>query len=210
MTNLGTLVTRISARLKDPNFTAVTRAEVIAVINDAISFYSNERFRFNEFEEQVNLTTGNPELTLVTNTTPERIFKTNGIVVVYGKIRWRLAKVSSQEYDALNVEGTGIPFAWTYRDGKYYVYYYPSGDFAAIVRGLKAYTALSADSDSNDFTEKGDRLIMYETLSRLYSEFRQDDKMESYYTAKAKAEFDSLKASERAVVGTGKIQVGEL
>lgn len=210
MATLGTLVTRVSARLKDPNFTAVSRAEVVNVINDAIDFYGNSRFVFNEFEETVNLTTGNPELVLVTNTTPERIFKTNGIVINYGKIRWRVAKVSSQEYDALNVEGTGIPFAWTWRNGKYYVYYYPSADYQAIVRGLKTYAALANDADTNDFTDHADRLIMYETLSRLSSEFRQDDKMEAYYTAKAKQEYDSLQTRKRQLVGTGRIQVGEL
>lgn len=210
MANLGTLVTRVSARLKDPNFTAVSRAEVVNVINDAIGFYGNNRFEFNEFEETVNLTTGNPLLTLTTNTSPERIFNTNGIVINYGKIRWEVKKVSSQEYDALNVEGLGIPFAWTWRNGKYLVYYYPSADYQAIVRGLKAYAPLANDSDSNDFTVNADRLLLYETLSRLSAEFRQDDKMEAYYTAAAKREYASLQQSKRQHVGTGRIQVGEL
>lgn len=210
MTTLGTLVTRVSARLKDPSFTAVTRAEVVAVINDAITFYADDRFAFNEFEETVPLTAGNPLLTLVTNIDPERIYNTNGIVINYASNRWPLNKISSEEYDALNVQGRGIPFAWTWRNGKYEVYYYPDAAYSAVVRGLKSYPPLALDADTNDFTDSADNLIMYESLSRLYAEFRQDDKMEAYYTGKAASEYRNLQKKKRNLVGTGRIQVGGL
>lgn len=210
MATLGTLVTRASARLKDPTFQAVSRAEVVAVINDAITHYKAKRFFFNDFEETINLTINNPLLVLVTNPNPALIFKTGGIVINYASTRWLTTKVSSNEYDAMNVQGSGIPFAWTFRDGQYFLYYYPDAAYSTVVRGLKNYLPLVNDSDSNDFTVEAESMILYQTLSRLYGEFRQDEKMEGYYTGRANDEFKTLKSRTQDNNGTGRIEVESL
>lgn len=214
---LGPLVTRIFARLKDPTFTSISRAEGIAVINDAITFYSDFHFFFNEFKEDVTLVIDNPVLpALVTNINPTLIFNTGGIVINYGSMRWDTLKISSEEYDARNVQGQGIPYAWTFRAGQYELYYYPDAAYTAVVRGLKSYTAFpTAQSDpndalTNDFLVNAANLIMYEALSRLVAEFRQDDKMEAYYSGRAKNEFDDLKKQTRRLIGTNRIQVEQM
>lgn len=210
-TTLLTLVTRVSARLKDPNFTAVSKLEVVAVINDAIDFYSNSRFAFNEFKETVTLNIGDMVVpALTTNTDPDRIFQTDGMVINYSSAKWPLMKVSSDEMDRLDVQGQGMPYAWTWRNGGYEVYYRPDVAYDLIIRGLKSYAPLVLDTDHNDFTDNAGVLIMNETLSRLFAQFRQDDKMEGYFTAAALQEFKSLQTTKRRLVATGRIQVQEM
>lgn len=210
MATFGGLATKASTRLKDADNTAVSASDVRDVINDAIQHWSKDRFWFNEFEETVTLTQDNPVLTLTTNT-PLYLFQTDGVVIDFAQTRWLLKKVSSAEYDRMNTEGRGLPFAWTERNNQFEVYWYPDTDYTAIVRGIKAYARFatdgSADTSENDFTTQAADLILYEALSRLFGEFRQDEKMEAYYQARTRNEYQSLKAQTRRDKATGRINV---
>lgn len=210
MATFGALQTKVSTRLKDPSNQAVSASDVADVINDAIEHWSKKRFWFNEFQETVTLTVGSPTLTLATNT-PLYLFKEDGVVINYAQCRWPLAKISPAEYDEMNVEGKGLPFAWTERNNGYEVYWYPDVAYSAIVRGVKAYARFATDgsenSQSNDFTTNAADLIMYEALSRLYGEFRQDPKMEEYYSNRASNEYQTLKRQTRRDKATGRIAV---
>lgn len=210
MATFGQIQTKVSTRLKDANNTAVSAPDVAAVVNDAIEHWSKKRFWFNEFEEEVTLTVNDPALVLVTNT-PLYLFQEDGVVINYSQTRWPLKKVSPSEYDRANTQGRGLPFIWTQRNNGYEVYWYPDVAYTAVVRGVKAYPEFATDgkenSQSNDFTTQASNLIMYEALSRLYAEFRQDDKMEAYYSARVRNEYQSLKAQTRREKSTGRLQV---
>lgn len=198
---------RVSTRLKDPNNVDISVSDVSTVINDAIRHWSKKRFWFNEFEETVTLTAGNPVVTLVSNPNPIEVFKKGGMAINYASTRWPLSKVTSAEYDNMNAEGRGIPFAWVYRNGGYEVYWYPNADYPLIVRGLKRYDDLVNNIDTNDFTNHAVSLVMYEALSRFYAEFRQDEKMEEYYSNRAANEYDTLKSETVKQNASGHINV---
>lgn len=206
MATFGELQTKASTRLKDPSNQAVSAADVAAIINDAIAHWNKKRFWFNEFEDIVTLNQNDPILPAL-SVTPEYLFTTGGIVINYAQTRWPLKHVSSAEYDSMNVQGRGIPFAWTFRDNGFELYWYPDADYSAVVRGVKQYPALVNTGDTNDFTTNAPDLILYETLSRLFGEFRQDPKMEAYYTARATNEYKILKQRTRRGNGTGRIHV---
>lgn len=205
MATFAALQNKVSTRLKDPNNEDISAADVATIINDAVAHWSKKLFWFNEFEETVTLTVNDPALPLVTNTNPVEIFKHGGIVINYAQTRWPLRKVSSEEYDAMNVQGKGIPFVWTYRNDGYQLYWYPDQEYSTIVRGLKSYAALSGSSDMNDFTEEAPDLIIYEALSRLYAEFRQDEKMEAYYSGRAQDQYALLRKETNRRKATGRI-----
>ena len=210
MATFGELQTRASARLKDPDNTSVSASDVANVLNDAIQYWEKERFWFNEFEEPVTLTINDPAFVLAANT-PLYLFKEDGVVINYANARWPLKKVSPAEYDGMNTQGRGLPFAWTERNEGYEVYFYPDVAYTAVVRGIKAYTPFatdgSANNDTNDFTIEAPDLILYEALSRLFGEFRQDPKMETYYANRAINEKKNLKLQTRRRKGTGRIKV---
>lgn len=210
MATFGELQTQASTRLKDAQNTAVSALDVANVVNDAIQHWSKKRFWFNEFKEDVTLTINDPALTLTTNT-PLYIFKNGGVVINYANTRWPLKKVSSLEYDRMNTQGRGLPFAWTERNKAFEVYWYPDVAYTAVVRGVKAYERFLTNGNDanseNDFTTEVPNLILYETLARLYGEFRQDDKMESYYANRAQNEYNFAKQQTRRDKATGQIQV---
>lgn len=214
MATFGELQTKASTRLKDANNTAVSSADVADVINDAIQHWSKKRFWFNEFKEDVTLAVGDPVLpALPNNVTPLYLFQENGLVINYASTRWPLAKVSPAEYDDLNAEGKGLPFAWTQRgDGlAIELYWYPDVAYTAVARGVKAYDRFATNGNennlTNDFTVEAPDLILYEALSRLYGEFRQDPKMEEYYSNRAVNEYKNLNGQTRRNKATGRIQV---
>lgn len=212
MATFGEIQTKVSTRLKDPNNTSVSAPDVASVINDAIQDWATRRFWFNEFEETVQLVQNDPILPALPNgIVPLYLFKKDGIVINYANTRWLVKKISAAEYDGMNVQGRGIPFAYTYRNGQYELYWYPDATYSAVIRGIKAYDRFredgSDDSQTNDFLTDAPDLIMYEALSRLYGEFRQDPKMETYYAARTQNEYQNALRQTRRLNGTGRIQV---
>lgn len=207
MATFEALQQKVSTRLKDPNNVDIAVSDVAAVINDAIAHWAKRRFWFNEFEETVVLTAGSPTVTLVTNPNPIEIFARGGMTINYASSRWPLTKVSPNEYDDMNVQGNGMPFAWVYRNGGYEVYYYPDQAYSLVTRGLKSYASLVGNSDTNDFTDNAVNLIVYEALSRFYAEFRQDEKMEAYYAARAENEYKTLKMQTNRLNSTRRFSV---
>lgn len=209
MATFAALQARVSSRLKDPSNVDISAADVAAIINDALRHWAKHRFWFNTFEETVILThNGNANdrfFVLSANADPENIFKEDGMVIDYAQTRWPLEKVSPAVYDTLNTEGRGIPYAWTYRNGGYELYWYPDQAYSLVVRGLKRYSDLSAGADTNDFTDHASDLLMYEALSRLYAEFRQDDKMEAYYSGRAQDQYMTLRKETNRKNATGRL-----
>lgn len=207
MATFEALQQQVSKRLKDPNNTDVTVSDVSALINDAIRYWSRKQYKFNEFQETVTLTAGSPTLTLVTNTSPKNIFTQGGVTINYASSRWTVNRVNTSDYDDMNDEGRGIPFAYTYRNGGYELYYYPDRDYTAIVRGLKSYDKLVNNEDTNDFTDNAENLIIYEATARGFAEFKQDDRMEAYFTARAKDEHRVLTEENNRERASGRIYV---
>lgn len=210
MATLGQLRVKASTRLKDANNTSVSTQDVATIINDAIAYWSREKFWFNEFEETVQLVQNDPVLPALT-VTPLYLFKKDGIVINYASTRWLTRPVSGAQYDEMNVQGRGIPFCYTQRNGQFELYWYPDSNYDAVVRGLKYYEPFavdgSDDGESDDFTENAPDLILYETLARLFGEFRQDPKMEDYYSNRAKNEYWGLQKRTRRLKSTGRIEV---
>jgi hypothetical protein len=89
--------------------------------------------------------------------------------------------------------GLGIPFMYTFRQMTYEFYFYPNLNYSLVCNYIQDYTDLVQSTDNNDFTNLADRLIMYEALSHLYGENRQDQSMENSFFAKADREYENLK-----------------
>lgn len=204
MTTLATLKANISLRLKDENNVRVSAASVTSSINQAINFWKRKPFWFNEFEESITISSNS--FSLVTNT-PLFLFKNDGVVIEENDQRYPLTKVSSDEYDRMNNEGTGRPFAWVYRNDGFECFFYPDQSYTAVCRGLKDYAALSADGDSNDFTTETQDLIEYEALARLHGEVLQDSNMQTYFSGMATREYDNLMDFDGEKNSTGRLQV---
>lgn len=214
MATFGTIITRVSKRLKDPNNVDISASDVATAVNDAIQYWSKKNYWFNEFEETITLTNNGdnddrivPALTV----TPLYLFKEGGFVITYAQSRWDVKPVTSLEFDNMNVEGRGIPYAYTERNDGYEVYYYPDQAYTATLRGIRAYSEFATDGtdngESNVFTNNAERLIMYDALARLFGEEKQDPKMETYYQGRAQDEHRELKRQTLRKKKTNKLHV---
>ncbi len=210
MANFGELIAKVSLRLKDPNNTAISSATVSTALNDAIQHWSKRRFFFNEFEETIELVENDPFLPDLI-VTAKYFFNPNGMVINFANTRWTVKRVSPQEYDQMNVEGRGIPFAYCARNKKFELYYFPDNPYSTVIRGVRSYTEFATDgtdnNNSNDFTTDAPDLIMYEATSRLFAEIYQDPKMETYFTARTQKEYISLTREDNRVRASGRLTV---
>lgn len=206
MPTFAELKTAVSKRLLDANNTAVSSADVGDSINAAIRYWKQRTFWFNQKNQTVTLNIDNP---IIPNFPIDFLYEIpeGGFVIDYSQTRWPLTKVDNATYENANVEGKGLPYLITFREGTWQVYWYPDQEYSLIIRYIKDYNDLVGDNDVNDFTTFADRLIMYDALSRLNAEFRQDEKMESYYSARAGNEYKNLNQRSNKVYGTGTMQI---
>lgn len=206
MSTLAQLRNLIAEKLQDPNFTSISSASVDAFINDALRYYKYHVFWFNETVSTITLTQGNPVVPSIPSNFLEEL-RHGGLSINYSNIYYPLTKISSEVYDGWNVQAVGLPRLYTYRNKQIEVYYYPNIAYSLILRYIKDYADLVNDSDTNDFTVYGDRMIQYNALSRIYAEMKQDSKMEQYYTARAEDEELNLKRRSDNLTGSGKLTI---
>ncbi len=206
MATFGELKTKISKRLQDTQGTAVSTSDVADAINTAITFWKKQKLWFNEASTTISLTLGNP---IISGLPSDFQFELsdNGFVIEKSKMRYILKKVPPVQYDNENIEGNGLPEIYTWKAGVFYVYPYPQEAYTTKVYYIKEYADLANDNDTNDFTINADQLIMYEALSRLHGEMRQDEKMEAYYSARAQEEFSNLSSFGKRKSGSGQLTI---
>lgn len=205
MSTFVQLKSKIAQRLIDPSSTAVSLTNVGDAINDAITFWKYKRFWFNQTSVVKTMDFNDPYILQYGNTKtayplapvlpsdflyeiPE-----NGFVINWNNLSYTMKKKHPKEFDATNVRGIGLPFIYTFRDENYEFYFYPNINYLMSVYYVKNYVDLVNDSDHNDFTDFAEKMIIYEALSRLSAELRQDEKMQAYYSAAALKEYENIK-----------------
>lgn len=201
------LQSRVSKRLLDTSNTAVALSDVQDAINDAIKAWKYKRFWFNEGYSTVTLVASDPIIYLTSITDFLIELPGIGFTIIYNNCRYKLTKKRPDFYDNENTQATGRPYIYTWRGGQYLCYFYPDQAYTLGVKYLKEYTALSGNADYNDFTNNADDLIMYDALAKLHGEIRQDEKMESYYTARTENEYNRLLSVTRKFTASGSLDV---
>lgn len=207
MATFGELQTQVSKRLLDPNNEAVSLSDVASSINEAIAYWKFKRFWFNEVFDTATLTAQDGVIPLGAEFLVPST-EDDGFVIEYSGIRYPLTKISQPSYDSIWLQnGYGLPSAYA-RVGQEYLAY-PLPDQAYTVRRhyLKEYQNLSSDTDTNDFTGYAPVLIRNWSLADLTAEFRQDDKMESYFRTRALKEYENLQTMSRKSNATGRILI---
>jgi len=207
MATFGQMQTYVSARLLDPNNTAVPATSVADAINDALRYWKIRRMWFNTASQDLTLTQGNPLIPLPVDFLVE-LPMNDGFVIAYGDMRWPLIKKNPREYDDVYlVNGLGLPRIYTVKAGDYFCYFIPDQNYTIRVYYLKEYADLGNTSDTNDFTINAERLLELWALANLSAELRQDDKMEAYYRAAAQDEYKNLGVFNAKVNSPGHLSI---
>ena len=207
MSTFAELKAKTSRKLIDPNGTAVSAANVGDAINDAIKFWKYKRFWFNEDTATTTLVIGSAT---IPNFPTDFLFEDeeNGFVIPYNQISYTLKKKHPKVFDNISIQNAlGLPFIYTWRNGVYSVYFNPNIAYTLNIYYIKNYVDLVNDADFNDFTVYADQMILYEALSHLNGEDRQDTTMGDSYFAKANREFQNLNARSLKQTATGSLTV---
>jgi hypothetical protein len=207
MATFGDMQIWVSKRLQDPNNTAVSSPDVGDLINDAIDYWKNTRFWFNEITDTTTLAQSDPSVPLPDDWLVPSI--DNCFVIEYSGIRYPLKKVSEQQYNAMYLSnGIGQPwwFAKLATQG-YQVYPIPDRDYTLDRYYLRDYADLVEPNDENDFTDNATRLIQYTAAAYGSRDFRQDADMYSAFWAQAQMEAQSLLETTRKDNATGSLTI---
>lgn len=206
MATFGALQTKVSKKLIDANNTAIAASDVADAINDALHFWKYQRFWFNEAQVAITMDVNDPFILGYGNSNatypnapklPQYFlyeFPEDGFVINYNNLSYTMAKKAPKLYDAMNVTGMGVPAIYTFRNGNYEFYFYPNIAYTMNVYYIRDYPDLVNQQDVNDFTNYAGLLLVYEALSRLIGEQRQDLDMAAAYEKKARREYENLKA----------------
>ncbi len=205
MATFGDMQTSVSKRLLDANNTAVSVSDVAASINDSVRYWKFRRFWFNQIVDSSFMIENIAVIPLPSDFLVP-FEDDDGFQIEYGNTRYPLAKLTTQEYDGLWVaNGNGLP-RWYARVGQDYVTW-PIPDRNYVIRRnyLKEYVDLVEANDENDFSVYASRLIILWSCANLIAEFRQDDKMETYFRGAANDEYRQLRVMTDKANGSGKL-----
>ncbi len=191
MATLSQIRIRIASKSKDPSYTGVSAADVDAEINRAVRFYSNHRFWFNEDLADITLTADNYLVPSIPSDLSTEI--EGGLILIDAQVKIPLQRLNNIDFFMMDVDQTGRPCWYTYRDNNYYVLPTPQEAYPLKFRYLKKYTTLSGDSATNDFTNNAEDLLMLHALKNLYAEDKQDSERASFYAGLESEELSSLK-----------------
>lgn len=206
MATLKQIRDSIAAKSKDKNFTAVSSALVDQEINRAVGYYKTHRFWFNESVSVTNLVTSQKEIPNIPSDILT-LLQEDGLTIKDGQIKVNLRKITPEQYDEMDEEQTGRPEYFTYRNSEYLILPYPSETYQATIRYLKDYDDLVNDSDTNDFTTNARYLIEMRALSTIYTEFKEDPELATFYEGREKQEYDTLELRTNNLLASGSLEV---
>lgn len=210
MANFGQMKQWVSKRLQDPNNTAVSSSDIGDLINQALSYWKNNRFWFNEITDTTTLAESDPTIPLPTDFLVPSI--DSAFVIEYSGIRYPLKKLPEQQYNAIYLSnGVGQPFWFTRQaNDEYQVYPIPDRDYTLRRFYLRDYTDFSSDSDTNAFSEKANFLLQYSAAAYGSRDFRQDLTMYQAFMDRANNEYQNLLATTRKDNATGSLTINSV
>lgn len=206
MATFGQLKTSVLQRLQDPSGQSVSSTIVATVLNDSLAYFKRNRYWFNESVDTITLTVDDP---VIPSLPSDFLYElpVGGLVIDYSEMRYPLRKITSAQYDDMNVEGQGLPFVYTYRAQQFEVYYYPDQAYSLALRYIKDYSALANDGDTNDFTVYADRMLLYDALARICTEFMRDPTQTAYYIQQRDNEERNLLRQSDSRTGSGALTI---
>lgn len=181
MATLAQLRTRILSKLDDGDVQHPTAAQVDKQINLTIDFYESDSFWFSEVRTSLIATIGNNVLSGIPADFKELIMP-DALAVVDSDCIYPMRHLSPLQYDSIYVSNSsGLPRYYTYRNGQIEIFYAPDKAYEIKLFYRKFYADLTADDESNDFTNKCERLIEYKTLADLLRDYRADFERAAVY-----------------------------
>ena len=150
---LNDIVTQIQSELGDTD--GPSAAQIRRIVNDSIKFYKSRRFYFNEKTFTTSLVADDRTIPGFPSDFLYEI-QPGGGVVSQGSSNYVLRKVDTSEYDIIDNDATGRPYAYTVRDGEVQLYFIPNSGYTVTLRYIEDVAEFATDgtddATSNSFT----------------------------------------------------------
>ena len=176
---------------------SMTYSPIQLAIQDAVSFWENERFYFNEYRTDSAFSTvvGQEFYTSSDWADIATIFHLDKLTILISGNRYFMTPRTEQWMDdiSINPSWSGQPVNYSYYNYKLRFYPIPNGVYPVMVEGTKKFTQLSGNSDSNVWTTDGEPLIRLTAKQYLYRDTILDDIKSASMEAGAAKQFKSLK-----------------
>jgi hypothetical protein len=173
----------MQAAIADELARADLTSEIQREINNAITFYSNKAFWFNE-AAMANLTTVQGQRYYAL---PANFAAVLDVLTTLGNYTYRLAARTEQYLDSIdwgNDFWSGYPTDYSLWDGQIRLFPPPQGGLPVTVKGTVILTPqpLVNDADSNAWLTAAEELIRTRAVRQLYGRYVRDPQQYSLYT----------------------------
>ena len=193
MSDFGTLKARIADELSRTDLTSQINNHVL----DAIKRRENKGWWFNQAEATLNTAQGDREYAL-----PGDFLKLTSLKVTYQDTDWVLRpRPLSWQYDLSDIQGSPSTFA-IHRESLR-LYPVPDRVYTLTLAYLKRLTALSADTDSNEWTDEAEELIRCSACETLCRGILRDPGWADQWRALAMDAERALRARTAQATTTG-------
>lgn len=181
--------------------------QINKAINRAIEHYENNRFWFNETTGTF-VTVANQQAYSTSDGLPSDIAEIDVVKITFSSTdKPELTRRSYQWLQETDISAvTGRPSDYAWYKSNLYLYQIPNSIWTVTISYQKTYSALSGDSDTNDWTTDAEDLIEARARWWLYKRVIKD--MEEAESAKLE-ELEALRALQAKttkLISTGKIR----
>lgn len=179
-----------------PSF-GVPLSPIQLAIQDAVSFWENERFYFNEYRTSGAFSTvvGQEFYTVSDWADIPTIFHIDKLSILISGNRYFMTPRTEQwmEDISINPSWSGQPVDYAYYNYQLRFYPIPNGVYPVNVLGTKQFAQLLENSDSNVWTNDAEQLIRLTAKQYLYRDTILDDEKAASMENGATKQFSSLK-----------------
>ena len=203
MATFATIRSRIADDINRSDLTS----QINTAINRAISYYAKRyRFWFNETTATFNTVASQGSYTS-TDTSITNIREIDYVkIAIQSNNNYELVPVTYKTLQDDNVSNhTGDPAEYAYYKENFFLYPVPNAAKTITVSYVKSYTDLSADADTNDFTEEAEDLIESHASAWVYARVLKDYDAATVSKAEEKEALAALMSETARMISTGRI-----
>lgn len=205
MTTFANMKTRIADDLNRSDLTTQIGRE----INRAIKHYESEPFWFKQTSSTCATVANQQTLsTSDVSPLPSTIKEIDYVEITSGSNVYKLDRKSIQEILDLTFSSTdkGEPTSYSLYQNKFYFHPIPDAIYTITIYFTKSYTALSADSDENDWTTEAEDLIEARAEKVIYRKILKDKIAADDMEILESQALENLRAKSSSLQSTGSLQ----
>lgn len=205
MATLADLKTRIITETNRDDLNDELANALTLCIQQAIDFYKNSRFWFNELREVSTIAAGSEYVA-----TPSDFVWLDDVRIIVGGVRYRFTKRSMDWIESMySVPLTGQPTDWAEFQSQARVWPTPNINYSLIWLGVADVTPAIDYTDpnsTNDWLTHGYDLIDARVRFLLYRDYFRDDGGMAIAKAAETESFSNLKSRSNRLISTGRIR----